>query len=219
MCGRYNRCLGNKVEDKFLPPIRMYSFELWNKESRTLSAAVFTYVIGSIANDFTCLTVDRDSRSSGTLLTRVVSEILKSVNCSLWNWGITLSYMRGFSETYGGSIELSREEFYEKWWEEALGCQVCRKPYEPGNHRRVEQPNLSQQIVIFLCESCSSQQHAKGTEVSLTADIEDLINSGKAPVQPLDFTPIVTMASLQYFLEIFLNVDFCNKTGKTTCFT
>lgn len=131
-------CLEDTESDWF-PPIRFYSFELWDVRTNSLAAATFCYVIGSVAVDYTHLTVIQDYRSCGKIVTLVAAELLKASGITLWYWGSKLPYMEAIyaNPPYHGET-IPSDCFYEHWLKEALGCELCKAPFKQGSHRRVK---------------------------------------------------------------------------------
>merc|ERR1712154_419602 len=65
--------------------------------------------IGSILCDYTFMTLKRDNRSCGNILTKVIGHILQSCFYDIWYWGFRLEYMTDYDK-YGGK-EIHRTEF------------------------------------------------------------------------------------------------------------
>lgn len=189
------------------PPIRTYSFELWDTETKVLVAATFTYIIGTVACDFTCVTVEKDHRSCGTVLSRVVAETLKRCGVTLWYWGSELPYMKQFWRDHYGGVQIDSKKFYRRWWKEALGCQKCGKEFDFGKHRRTCSSSNSRPVTsnsrlpnstLFVCDKCAKELEfynipSADEDGYLSPDVAQFIDDGRAPVAPLDFTPIVSI--------------------------
>ena len=88
--------------------MRFVVFELWDRKDGQLAAANFAYVVGSVLHDYTFLTLKRDGRSCGSILTRVVGHIIESCGFDLWYWGFKLEYMKEYDK-YGGKGVPRRE--------------------------------------------------------------------------------------------------------------
>ena len=89
--------------------LKFVTFELWERESNEIVAASFGYLIGSILCDYTFMTLKRDHRSCGNILTKVIGDVLQSCGYDLWYWGFRLEYMTDYDK-YGGK-EIPRSEF------------------------------------------------------------------------------------------------------------
>ena len=89
--------------------LKFVTFELWEKETNEIVAASFAYITGSIVCDYTFMTLKRDHRSCGSILTKVVGHILQSCKYDFWYWGFRLDYMTDYDK-YGGK-EINRKEF------------------------------------------------------------------------------------------------------------
>merc|ERR1712113_542864 len=97
---------GNENNFNFL---QFLCFELWEKETNEIVAASFGYLTGSVLNDYTFMTLKRDHRSCGSILTKVIGDILSKCLYDLWNWGFRLDYMAEYDK-YGGT-QMNRTEF------------------------------------------------------------------------------------------------------------
>merc|ERR1712228_757765 len=89
--------------------LKFLTFELWEKETGKIVAASFAYLIGSILSDYTFMTLQRDNRSCGNILTKVIGDILSKCLYDAWYWGFRLNYMSEYDK-YGGT-EMNRSEF------------------------------------------------------------------------------------------------------------
>ena len=98
----------NNKKDKHC---EMISFELWEKKTNELVAVSFGYKIGSILCDYTFMTLKKDKRSIGNLLTKIVCDILYQCGYDMWYWGFKLEYMEEYKNKYNGK-EISSKEFW-----------------------------------------------------------------------------------------------------------
>ena len=101
-----DECHRSESDDDIL---KFMTFELWERETKEIVAASFGYLIGSILCDFTFMTLKRDHRSCGSILTKVIGDVLESTGYDLWYCGFRLEYMTEYDK-YGGK-EISRREF------------------------------------------------------------------------------------------------------------
>eukprot|EP00930_Biecheleria_cincta_P047349 TRINITY_DN32802_c0_g1_i1.p1 TRINITY_DN32802_c0_g1~~TRINITY_DN32802_c0_g1_i1.p1 ORF type:complete len:412 (-),score=61.28 TRINITY_DN32802_c0_g1_i1:58-1269(-) len=95
--------------------LRVYSIELWEKSSGKLAAAIMALSVGDIFHDYTMATMIRDSRSAGSILTKVVGHLLTEAGFTLWYWGFKNPYMAEYDGQYGGTTLDNRSEFWPRW--------------------------------------------------------------------------------------------------------
>ncbi|CAE7487322.1 unnamed protein product [Symbiodinium sp. CCMP2592] len=95
--------------------VKVYSIELWEKSSGKLAAVIMALSVGDIFHDYTTVTVIRDGRSPGSILTKVLGHLLTQAGFTLWYWGFKNPYMAEYDASYGG-VELDNaEEFWPRW--------------------------------------------------------------------------------------------------------
>ncbi|KAF8823096.1 hypothetical protein IE077_004158 [Cardiosporidium cionae] len=105
-----------------LVPITLWAFELWEASTHQLLAAVLTYGVGYVACDYTALTVHRDYRSCGSILTHVVGDILQKCGYVLWDWGQCLNYMLTYQAVGATSMPTSVYLFLWQTYARRCGC-------------------------------------------------------------------------------------------------
>eukprot|EP01069_Polyplicarium_translucidae_P013073 Polyplicarium_translucidae@DN749_c0_g1_i1.p7 len=115
----------------------MLTFELWDISTGTepvLAAAIFSYVVGRVACDYSMATFVRDKSSAGHVLTHVVGHALQSSNVAFWYWGFEVDYMRKYA-TLGARV-VDTGAFYALWDEHAAA------------------PHAANDVVRFLEQGC-----------------------------------------------------------------
>lgn len=98
--------------------VDMYSFELWDDlgdNNFRLAACCLSYSVGNHMNDYTMCTPIRDKRSLGSIICRVLGDLLTKAGFQTWYWGMKVDYMAEYDQ-YGGQFR-ERVEFFEKWEE------------------------------------------------------------------------------------------------------
>lgn len=98
-------------------PLQLYCFQLIEKRSGNIAAMTFGFRCGGFFEDYTMCTVQRDHRSCGKILTKIVGSILQQIGVTIWYWGYEVPYMRDFIDHYGG-VMLGRRTFYALYREE-----------------------------------------------------------------------------------------------------
>ena len=92
--------------------VKFLIFELWEKKTKELIAASFGYFVGSILHDYTFMTLKKDNRSVGSILTKTIADILSNCGYDIWYWGFKLDYMEEYEGKYGGK-EIPRSEYWK----------------------------------------------------------------------------------------------------------
>jgi len=94
--------------------IELFCFQLVEKTSGKTAACTFGFGCGRAFHDYTMCTFQRDDRSCGTLLSKIVGRILQTMGYKLWYWGNLVEYMKQYAVHYG-LCEIPRPEFYRIW--------------------------------------------------------------------------------------------------------
>eukprot|EP00929_Paragymnodinium_shiwhaense_P048049 TRINITY_DN24353_c0_g1_i3.p1 TRINITY_DN24353_c0_g1~~TRINITY_DN24353_c0_g1_i3.p1 ORF type:complete len:395 (-),score=51.72 TRINITY_DN24353_c0_g1_i3:373-1557(-) len=94
--------------------IKVYAVELWEKSTGKLAAAIMSFSVGNIFHDYSTVTMLKDNRSAGAILTKVVGHLLKELGYTLWYWGFKNDYMAEYDERYGG-MHISNKDFWQRW--------------------------------------------------------------------------------------------------------
>lgn len=95
--------------------IKVYSIELWDKNSTELAAAIMAFSVGDIFHDYTTAAFLRDDRSPGAILTKVTGHLLAGCGYTLWYWGFKNPYMAEYDGRYGGVQMDNNSEFWPLW--------------------------------------------------------------------------------------------------------
>jgi Leu/Phe-tRNA-protein transferase len=111
--------------------VKMYSIELWEKETGKLAAAIMALSVGDVFHDYTTAAMIRDSRSAGAILTKVVGHLLHECGFTLWYWGFKNPYMAEYDQRYGGVLLDNKTQFWPKWRQALSGVSADGQPY-PG---------------------------------------------------------------------------------------
>lgn len=121
-CGQYHAAKGGTwISDRLISllheihmdtdnPIRVYAFELWDKQTGKLAAASFGLAIGAFFHDFSMCCLMKDRRSAGAILTKAIGALLTECGVLLWYWGCKVPYMTEYMKH--GAEEISRLEYY-----------------------------------------------------------------------------------------------------------
>lgn len=121
-CGQYHAAKGGTwINDRLISllheihtdsniPIRMYAFELWDKQTGKLAAASFGLAIGAFFHDFSMCCLIKDRRSAGSILSKAIGALLTECGVQLWYWGCKIPYMSEYEKH--GAEEIPRLEYY-----------------------------------------------------------------------------------------------------------
>ena len=117
--GKQLDATGPPRADDELGGVRLHCFELWDAPEgpegpRRRVACTLGFSLGRVYHDYTMATPVRDTRSAGSMLTKLTAAVLKECGYSLWYWGNRLGYMTSFEGGYGG-VDLGRDAFLDRW--------------------------------------------------------------------------------------------------------
>eukprot|EP00536_Pseudo-nitzschia_multiseries_P012410 jgi/Psemu1/320252/estExt_fgenesh1_pm.C_4730007 len=88
-------------------PVRMYSIEVWTKETGELAAGELGYTVGSV---YTSLTGFSAHDSAGSVQLASLGRLLSKLGFKLWDLGMDMEYKRGL-----GSHAMKRKDFVSKY--------------------------------------------------------------------------------------------------------